>query len=209
MKMSLADELFGPQVAEPPPPEARRWEFFLERGVRPVYTFVRHRDGLGWTPARLVISYPDAQPSMPPDPPIAWDPRLELWLLDHKIKAVDEKNEAERFGFWLGAQLEPIEVRYGSGYFNAVLVTYLRESGFIDHRMVRDKLDAIHSYPPSAGQVREDCTSQIKAVLATNARRLAALGYDREAAIGILASAIAYHLDERFNIHTRALLGFD
>jgi hypothetical protein len=209
MKMSLADELFGPEVGEPPPPEARRWEFFLERGVRPVCTFVRRRDGLGWTPARLVISYPGVAPTVPPDPPIAWDPRLERWLLDHKIKAVDAANEAERFGFGLEAQLEPIEVRYGSGYFNAVLVTYLREGGFVDQPAVREKLDAIHSYPPSAGQAREDCTAQIKAVLATNARRLAALGYDREAAIGILATAIAYYLDERFNIQTRALLGFD
>jgi hypothetical protein len=72
---------------------------------------MRRREGLGWTPARLVISYPDAKPPVPPDPPISWDPRLELWLLDHKIKAVDEGNEAERFGFWLEAQLEPIEVR--------------------------------------------------------------------------------------------------
>lgn len=75
--------------------------------------------------------------------------------------------------------------------------------------MVREKLDAIHSYPPSTSQAREDCTAQIKSVLATNARRLEALGYDREAAIGILANAIAHYLDERFNIHTSALLGFD
>lgn len=209
MRMSLADELFGPEVVEPSPPEVRRWEFFLARGVRPVCTFVRRREGLGWTPARLVISYPDATPPVPPDPPIAWDSRLERWLLDHQIKAADEGNEAERFGFGLEAQLEPIEVRYGSGYFNAVLVAYLRESGFADQPVVREKLDAIHSYPPSVGQAREDCTAQIKSVLATNARRLEALGYDREVAIEILASAIAHYLDERFNIHTRALLGFD
>lgn len=209
MRMSLADELFGPEVAERSLPEAQRWEFFLKNGVRPMYTFVRHRDGLSWTPARFVISYPDAKPPVPPDPPIAWDPRLELWLLDHKIKAVNEENEAERFGFWLEAQLQPIDARYGSGYFNAVLVTYLRQSGFADQAVVREKLDAIHSYPPNAGQAREDCTARIRAVLATNAKRLTALDYEQEAAIGILARAIACYLDERFNIHTRALLGFD
>jgi hypothetical protein len=75
------------------------------------------------------------------------------------------------------------------------------------NRWCARKLDAIHSYPPSAGQVREDCTAQIKAALATNAQRLTAFGYDREAAIGILARAIACYLDERFNIYTRALLG--
>src|SRR5512140_1037460 len=70
MVMSLADELFGPETAERPPPEAQRWEFFLAQGVQPVYTFVRRREGLGWTPARFVISYPDAKPPVAPDPAI-------------------------------------------------------------------------------------------------------------------------------------------
>lgn len=205
--MSLADELFGPENAEPPPPEARRWEFFLAQGVRPVCTFVRRREGLSWTPARLVISYPDAEPPVPPDPAIAWDSRLDRWLLDHKIQAVDAENEAERFGFGLRDQFEPIEIRYGSGYFNAVLVSYLRSSGFADQLTVREKLAAIHSYAPSEGQANEYCTAQIKAVLGTNARALESLGYARDTAIEILANAIAHYLDDRFNIHTRALLG--
>lgn len=46
-------------------------------------------------------------------------------------------------------------------------------------------------------------------VVAANAKRLTGFGYDRDQAIGILSGAIAYYLDERFNIHTRALLGFD
>jgi hypothetical protein len=73
---------------------------------------------------------------------------------------------------------------------------------------VREKLEEIHSYAPSEGQARENCVAQIKAVLAANARRLEALGYHRATAIEILANAIAHYLDERFNIHTRALLGF-
>jgi hypothetical protein len=208
MSMSLADELFGLEAVEPPPPEARRWESFLAQGVRPVCTFMRRREGLGWTPARLVISYPDAKPPIPPDPAIAWDPRLERWLLEHKIRAVDATNEAERFGFGLGGQFEPIERRCGSGYFNALLAGYLRTSGFADQPTVREKLAAIHSYAPSAGQTTEDCIAQIKAALAMNARTLESLGYARDAAIEILANAIARYLDDRFNIHTRALLGF-
>jgi hypothetical protein len=208
MMVSLADELFGPQTTEPTPPEAQRWEYFLAQGVRPVCTFVRRREGLGWTPARLVVSYPDATPPVPPDPAIAWDARLDRWLVDHQIRAVDVGNEAERFGFALEAQLEPIEIRYGSGYFNAVLVSYLQDSGFADQPAVREKLEEIHSYAPSEGQARDDCAAQIKAVLAANARRLEALGYGRSTSIEILANAIAHYLDERFNIHTRALLGF-
>jgi hypothetical protein len=207
MVMGLADELFGPETAERSPPEAQRWEYFLAQGVRPVCMFVRRREGLGWMPARLVISYPDAKPPVAPDPAIAWDQRLERWLLDHKVKALDTENEAERFGFGLEAQFEPIERRYGSGYFNAVLVGYLRESGFADQPAVCEKLGAIHTYPPSSTEAMMDCTAQIKAVLGANARTLESLGYPRGTAIAILAKAIAHYLDERFNIHTRALLG--
>jgi hypothetical protein len=205
--MSLADELFGPETAERSPSEAQRWEFFLAQGVRPVCTFVRRREGLGWMPARLVISYPDAKPPVAPDPPIAWDQRLDRWLLDHKVKAVDAENEAERFGFGLEAQFEPIERRCGSGYFNSVLVAYLRDGGFADQPSVREKLSAIHSYPPSMTAAMVDYSAQVKAVLGANARTLESLGYPRDTAIAILANAIAHYLDERFNIHTRALLG--
>lgn len=52
-----------------------------------------------------------------------------------------------------------------------------------------------------------DCMAQIRAVLGANARTLESLSYPRDAAIAILANAIAYYLDERFNIHTRVLLG--
>jgi len=206
--MNLADELFGPEADERTPPEARRWEHFLTRGIQPVCTFVRRRDGLGWTPASIVISYPDASPPVPPDPPISWDQHLEEWLLDHKIKAEDETNEAERFGFSLGAAFEPIERRCGSGYFNSILVQYLRDRGFADQPAVREKLAKIHAHPPHQSGSLTDYTAQTKTVLATNARALEALDYERPVAVEILTNAIAYYLDDRFNIHTRALLGF-
>ena len=88
-----------------------------------------------------------------------------------------------------------------------MLVRYLHESGFADQPVVREKLRAIHTYPPGATEAAADHTAQIRAVLGTNARTLESLGYPREAAIAILANAIAHYLDERFNIHTRALLG--
>jgi len=169
---------------------------------------VRAASGRARLDARgLVISYPNAQPPVAPDPAIAWDQRLERWLLDHNIKAVDAENEAERFGFGLEAQFEPIERRCGSGYFNSVLVGYLHESGFAEQPTVREKLGAIHTYRPSATAAAMDYTSQIKTVLGANARTLESLGYPRDTVIEILANAIAYYLDERFNIHTRALLG--
>src|ERR1041384_6082237 len=73
--------------AEPTPPEAQRWEFFLQHGVKPTCTFVRRREGAAWGPARIVVSYPGAQPALPPDPVVPWDPVLEDWLLQDGIGA--------------------------------------------------------------------------------------------------------------------------
>ncbi len=206
--MDIADELFGPGTVDVTPPEARRWEHFLARGIQPVCTFVRRRDGLAWTPASIVISYPGAEPPVPPDPPVPWNEDLERWLLDHKIKAENETNEAQRFGFALEAAFEPIERRCGSGYFNSILVQYLRNAGLADRPAVREKLSKVHAIPPHQSEAMENFTAQTKAVLAANARALEALGYERHVAIEILANALAYYLDDRFNIHTRTLLGF-
>jgi hypothetical protein len=206
--MNLADELFGPETVDTTPPEARRWEHFLARGIRPVCSFVRRRDGIAWTPASIVISYPDASPPVPSDPPVPWDEDLERWLLDHKIRAESDANEAERFGYGLTAEFRPIERRCGSGYFNSILVQYLRDRGFADEPAIREKLASIHAAAPSPSEAMVDYAAQVKAVLATTARTIESLGYDRQASIDILAKAIAYYLDDRFNIHTRALLGF-
>jgi hypothetical protein len=207
--MTLADELFGPPRGDDTPPEAQRVAWFLARGVRPVCTFMRRREGLGWTQARIVISYPDADPPTPPESAVPWDQRFERWLLSHGVKAIDLANEAERFGYHLGPQLESIERRCGSGYFNSVLDGYLRDSGFAQHPAVRQKLDALdRQYQPYAGEHLADIVEQIRDVLAGNARTLEALPYPRPEAIEILANAVAYYLDDRFNIHTRSLLGF-
>jgi hypothetical protein len=102
-----------------------RWEFFLQQGVRPICTFVRRRQGSAWGPARIVVSYPGAQPALPPDPMVPWDPVLEDWLLDHRIIARDEANETARFGHALETRFGAIERRCGSALFIAVLLRCL------------------------------------------------------------------------------------
>lgn len=206
--MDLADELFGPETVDTTPPEARRWKHLVARGIKPVCTFVRRRDGLAWTPASIVVSYPHADPPVPPDPPVPWHEHLERWLLDHKIRAEDEGNEAERFGYGMTTEFKQIERRCGSGYFNSILVQYLRDRGFAEHPAIRKNLASIHADPPAPSEAVAEYTTQVKAVLATIARTIESLGYERQASIEILANAIAYYLDDRFNIHTRALLGF-
>jgi hypothetical protein len=48
----------------------------------------------------------------------------------------------------------------------------------------------------------------VKRVITSAARSLKKVGYPEAQAIEILAGALAYYLDERFNISNRELLGF-
>jgi hypothetical protein len=140
---------------------------------------------------------------------VAWDKRLDDWLIQHNVRAKTPENEADRFGFGLRDRLESVELRYGSGFFNAVLDTYLRTSDFASQPSVAAKLAKVRENAPLQGESASDCAERIKRVLASCARDdlMKALGYDRYAAVSIRSNAVAYYLDERFNITSRALLG--
>jgi hypothetical protein len=203
--MSMLDELFEPR-ADVPPPEARRWEL-LSQGRPLVCELLRRRNGLSWEPARIQVSVPDASPPVI-DLPVPWERRLDDWLLAHKAVAISPQNEAERFGFRFDSLFEPIEEKYGDGYFNAILVKYVDEK-FGSQPSVREKLDAVHAYPPAATKVARECWEQIEQIVAQSAQTLTgSLGYKRPGAEALLSDAIAYYLDDRFNISMRKLLGF-
>lgn len=205
MSMSTLDQLFEPRP-DAPPPEARRWEL-LSQGRPIVCEFLRRRNGLSWEPARLQVSIPEASPPVI-DLPVMWERRLDDWLLAHKATATSRKNEAERFGFRFDSLFEPIEEKYGDGYFNSVLVTYVNEK-LGEQPSVREKLDSVYAYPLAVTNGARDCWEQIEQAVANSAQTLTGLlGYNRPVAETILSDAIAYYLDDRFNISTRKLLGF-
>jgi hypothetical protein len=199
------DELFANKTEPPPPPETRRWEA-VAKGRRMVCEFLRRRDGLSWGPARIQVMFPDTD--LPPEQTVLWDLPIDDWLLAHRVRAITPKNEAERFGYRLDALFEPIEDRYGDGYFNSVLITYLKGSDFASRPNLGEKLRAVLEYPPHQSQTAADCLERITRVLAATAQTLISLYTDRAQAEGILCDAIAYYLDDRFNISTRAALGW-
>jgi hypothetical protein len=203
MTMAL-DELFAVSPNKIPP-EVRRWEA-LARGRRMECEFLRRRDGLAWEPARIQITFPGTD--LPPEQTVLWDLAIDDWLLSHSVRAVSPQNETERFGFRLDALFEPIENRYGDGYFNSVLVTYLKGSDFATRPNLGEKLVAVHAYRPHASQAADDCRERIVEVLKATARTLDVLYPDRAVAETVLCDALAYYLDDRFNISTRAMLGW-
>lgn len=186
--------------AEPTPPEAQRWEFFLQHGVKPTCTFVRRREGAAWGPARIVVSYPGAQPALPPDPVVPWDAVLEDWLLEHRIAARDEDNEAARFGHALETRFDAIERRAGSSQFVAVLLRCLYDRECALYLPLQRKLGAIRSYEPDPRNAATATGAEIKEVMRRSAQLLGELGYATDRAAEILENALAYYLRDRFDL---------
>lgn len=197
------EELFATEL-DPTPPEARRWEA-IAKGRRMACEFLRRRDGLSWEPAQLQVSFPDTD--LPAEQPVFWDRELDDWLLSHKVAAITPRNEAERFGYRLAPLFEPVLERYADGYFNSVLLAYLNSSELANRPTIREKLGAVHAFPLPPSREADDCLERIKQVLAATARTLSSLYGDRALAETILCDAIAYFLDDRFNISTREALG--
>ena len=201
--MGLVEEMYGPGAADPAPPEAQRWAFYLAHGVKPVCTFIRRHDGGSWGPPRIVVAYPNAQPAVPPDPVVPWEPVLEDWLLAHHVPATSPENEAERIGFDLRARLGAIEKQCGGPAFNAVLLRFLYDHDCPHYIPLEKKLGAIRPYEPDAAEANTDACKAILAVVHDVTAAIDALGYRPELAKQIRGEALAYYLRDRFEIETR------
>src|SRR5690554_4467575 len=59
-----------------------------------------------------------------------WDARLNEEMVLAHFKAPNKENEAKRFGYGLQEKFSSIEIRYGDGFFNAVLLITIAELGF-------------------------------------------------------------------------------
>ncbi|HEY0195651.1 MAG TPA: hypothetical protein VGC42_31270 [Kofleriaceae bacterium] len=202
--MGLVEELYGPAATEPLPPEAQRWAFYLDHGVRPVCTFVRRQAPSGWASPRLVISYPGAEPALPPDPVVPWEPVLEDWLLAHRVPATSPANEAERLGFDLSARLGVIEREHTSPVYTAVLLRFLYDHDCPLYLPLEKKLGATRAYEPDAADASHAACEAIKAVIQDVWQQLETLGYAAEDSKQIRGRALAYYLHDRFDIDEQA-----
>jgi hypothetical protein len=198
--MGLVADRNVASTAEPTPPEAQRWEYFLEHGVKPTCTFVRRREGTAWGPARIVVSYPGAQPALPPDPVVPWDPVLEDWLLDHHIAARDEANEVARFGHALETRFGAVERRWGSAMFVAALLRCLYDRKCELYLPLERKLGAIRDYEPDPSNSRTGVGVELTEVTEASLAALAGMGYAPDTACAIFQRAMAYYLGDRFQV---------
>ncbi|MBI2373854.1 MAG: hypothetical protein HYV07_07645 [Deltaproteobacteria bacterium] len=188
-------------------PRFFHWMSKRDQGATFVVQIHRKRDGFqfGRTKIYARFAWPDGRSEMETEP---WDDDLNEGLVEAGVKAKDLPNEALRFGFMLSSALRKAEIRFGDGFFNAVLLTSLKRSPFFDHEAVRTVLDEIHdSKPHVEGISYADCAEMIDLALRGRAKQLKKLGYETAEAGEILAQALAQYLDERFHVSSRKLLG--
>jgi hypothetical protein len=168
--------------------------------------FRRDRDGLTYKPARLYFEahkkdgtiFADMEP---------WDDDLNKALVQNGFRAKDPENEAKRFGFMLEYLLEPLQNRYGDGFFNASFITYLKTNGYHNWPTVAKKLEYISENKVSIEEPYQNLTERLDGVFAECAALLKKLYCDPDKAKDILIAAIAYYLDDRYSIFNRRQLG--
>ncbi len=165
--------------------------------------FERKRDGLAFQPVSLVVrGQPRAQR-------IRWMPEVNRALIGRGVRAIDEKNEAERFGYMLNELFAGLEVRYGDGFFNAALIRFLGSDAFSSLKSVQERIKEIRRPHLVEGRrIYGECEKDMTAILTTVGGWLKqSLRYDQTTSERILDGAIAYYLDNRFHLSNRRLLG--
>jgi hypothetical protein len=202
--MSPLDNLFASGTKTASHPRIKSWSALIQNADQPpVCEIVRQRDGLTFQAAKIYMHFAGPHSEME-----AWDEALNSFLLEKGIRAKDTENEELRFSLMLRDSLKRPELRYGDGFYNAVLLNVVADYFGQDER-IKAKLDVLGpgnlhregtSYP--------DCVEMISGALSDCAKHLAEdLHYDRPVAEQILAGAVDKYLDERFSFTNRRILG--
>ncbi len=206
--MAKLDDLFNgdAKAAEHPVVKYLR-ETFKPEQVR--VGIHRPKDMLGFKPSKLMLFLTQNGNQLPPQE-YAWDDDLNETLVKHGYRAIDEGNERMRFSLLLRWRFRRVETRFGEGFFNAVLVKYVKESQLMTFREIVDVMkDVFANQPHMHGHSYDDCRGMINQILQACASDLSKhLQYERTTAENMLAGALAFYLDERFTVSDRRRLGW-
>jgi hypothetical protein len=188
-------------------PLIRTWGWLLSQRKGDAHCRIeRRRHGLTYLPTKLWLEL-TLTSGEPKEEPSDWDTELNRWLIDQKVKAIDEANEGVRFHLILRELLQKTEIRLGDGYFSAVLIDALENTGLTAEPRISSILSKVGHYSPSHGRAYGPTVETINAALSECARLLTQLGYREDVASRILVEAIADYLDDRFSVTNRAILG--
>lgn len=209
--MTNLDDFFD-QSIDVQHPRLRNWQQQLSQpGTSAYLELYRARSEFGQSQPEFSVQFvEDGNPNT--SEVVTWDDDLNAGLIQLGVRAADTEQEAERFALGLRAGLRKPEREFGDGYFNAVLVDFLRDRDLARHEQIAEILKHVHANSPHRQGTPQDrytiCRDLIDHAVRGRARELTEqLNYPREEAKEILVSAIAHYLDDRFSVTTRRQMG--
>ena len=209
--MIMMDDLFQGQVEHRLHYKVRSWRDFRNQDNvnRVEVEFHRQRNGIVFEPAYFSILFLDAQDKVINSDDASWDIDVHEDLLIERFKTCTVDNEKERFGLALGDQFERVEIRFGDGFFNHVLIKYMKSSSLGEKPEIADILTSVNRRGETDLIPTRECQNMITDILKKLAFDLTKkLNYTRDEAEEILVGAVAYYLDERFSVTNRRMMGF-
>lgn len=169
----------------------------------------RPMEVLGYPSAQLIVHLTRNGTDLPPQE-YSWDDDLNIALIDRGYRAPTIEKEKVRFALAIRARLRKVASRFGDGYFNGVIVKFVKDGPLSEFDDVRGVLAGISvNLAEESGRSFGYCRDMIRQVLHDRATELTRkLQYDRDTAEVILAGAVAVYLDERFTVSMRQRLGW-
>jgi len=199
--MPALDKFFPTGVSPTAHPKLRMWGPLLENSSsNAACEVLRKFDGFGYSPAKLFLHWKDQATGEQRSDGEDWDDTLNAYLVEHGIRAVTVENEATRFDLMLEKLFRPLEIRFGEGYFNAVLFAVVNSS-FGDLDRIKSILAKIGELRPHQGKSYLDNVEKIEVVIQQCAVSLSrSLHYERNVSEKILAEAVALYMEDRFSL---------
>jgi hypothetical protein len=209
--MTTIDDFFG-ATDESPLPRLRDWKRRLaSKNASDSVEVFRPNGEFGQGKPEMSVQFMEGGRPTHLDT-VPWDDDLNVGLILLKVKSVSPEQEAERFAIGLRAAMRRIERDFGDGYFNAVLVELIKESHLDRYPEIADVMRYSYATSPHREGGAFDrytiCRELIADAIGGRAKELTrSLGYIQEEAKGILVSALARYLDERFSVSSRREIG--
>lgn len=207
--MITIDKMIEVPAAATLPPIVRRLMDRLESGDALSVELYKPESALGSSIIELII-HGEEVGNEQASHQFPWDDELNAAMINLGVRAIDVKNEGERFALGLRAALRKVERRYGDGYLNAVLVELIDESNLSKGGEIADVRQFVHVNSPNrSSKTYSDCRDQIASEIGARAAELREkLKYEEEELKTIMTKAIALYLDERFSVSRRRSLGW-
>lgn len=190
------------------PPLVRWCKQRKDAGDRIEMGLYRPDEGTGLSGTELVIHRWEQGSEQAPTQ-VEWDDGVNAALVEVGIRAVDLRQEGERFALALRAGLRKVERRYGDGYLNAVLVDLLDESDLCKNGEITEVRKYVYANRPDrSGRSYSACREAIASEIVARAVELRdKLKYNPDELRAIMTKALAIYLDERFSVSSRRRFG--